>query len=74
MSKKIDDAIFWGVVGVIVIVSALTGLGTAAGYWDVEFPFWPTMFVWMGFGILISSVRKLLNPETEKNEKSKSLC
>ena len=74
MSKQRDDAIFWGVIGVIILVSALTGLGTAAGYWNVEFPFWPTMFVWMGFAIVISSVRKLLNPETEQSDNSKSLC
>jgi predicted tellurium resistance membrane protein TerC len=74
MSKQRDDAIFWGVIGVIVVVSALTGLGTAAGYWEVEFPFWPTMFVWIGFGIVVSSIRKLQNPEEEQNNGSKSWC
>jgi predicted tellurium resistance membrane protein TerC len=68
MSKKRDDTIFWGVIGVIILVSALTGLGTAVGYWEVDFPFWETMFVWMGFGILVSSIRKLRNPEKYKNE------
>jgi predicted tellurium resistance membrane protein TerC len=74
MSKKRDDAIFWGVIGVIVVVSALTGLGTAAGYWEVEFPFWETMFVWIGFGIVFSSIRKLRNPETEYSENFKPWC
>lgn len=74
MSKKRDDAIFWGVIGVIILASALTGLGTAVGYWEVEFPFWSTMFVWMGFAILVSAIRKLRSPEEEHDTRSNSWC
>ena len=69
MSKKTNDAIFWAVIGLIIVVSALAGLGTAVGLWAYEFPFWPAMFVWVGVCILVESVRKLRNPETHlKNE------
>ena len=53
MSKKTNDAIFWAVIGIVVLVSALTGLGTAAGLWVYEFPFWPVMFVWVGVCIVV---------------------
>ena len=69
MSKKTNDAIFWAVVGIIIIISAATGFGRVAGLWVYEFPFWPVMFVWVGFGIVVDSIRKLRNPETHlKNE------
>ena len=69
MSKKTNDAIFWVVIGIVVVVSAVAGLGTAAGLWVYEFPFWPVMFVWVGVCIVVESVRKLRNSETHlKNE------
>ncbi len=47
MTKERDDAVFWGVIGVIVLVEALTWLGTEVGLWLLEFPFWTTMAVWV---------------------------
>lgn len=73
MTKERDDAVFWGVIGVIVLVEALTWLGTEVGLWTLEFPFWATMAVWIGFGIVVSSIRKLLNPE-EAIAKSEPWC
>ena len=74
MSKKINDAIFWAVIGTLVVISAVTGLGTEAGWWAYEFPFWPVMFVWVGFGIVVESIRKLRNPEKNLGESAKSWC
>lgn len=73
MTKERDDAIFWGVIGVIVLVEALTRLGTEVGLWVLEFPFWATITVWVGIAIVVSSTRKLLNRE-EITAKSKSWC
>ena len=73
MSKKMNDAIFWAVIGIVVALSALTGLGTEAGWWAYDFPFWPVMFVWFGFCIVVESVRKLRNPERNL-ENAKSWC
>ena len=72
MSKKTNDALFWAVIGLIIIISAVAGLGTAAGLWVYEFPFWPVMFVWVGVGIVVESIRKLRNPETHLDESIKS--
>ena len=74
MTKERDDAVFWGVIGTIILVSALTWLGTEAGLWAFEFPFWPAMFVWVGFAIVISSIRKLRNPEENQNAQGKAWC
>ena len=63
MNKKMNDAIFWAVIGIVVVLSALSGLGTEAGWWDYDFPFWPVMFVWFGVCIVVESIRKLRNPE-----------
>jgi len=63
LSKKRDNSIFWGVIGVIMLVEALTVLGKAAGYWEVNFPFWATIFVWIGFAIVYTAVRKLSSPK-----------
>jgi len=74
MNKKRNDTIFWVVIGIIVVLSALTGLGTEARWWAYEFPFWPVMFVWFGVCIVVESVRKLRNPERNLNESTKSWC
>ena len=74
MSKKMNDAIFWAVIGILVVISAFSGLGTEAGWWAYEFPFWPVMFVWFGFCIVVESIRKLRNPERNLSEKTKSWC
>jgi uncharacterized protein (DUF983 family) len=73
MSKEKDDAVFWGVIGVIILVAALTWLGTEVGLWVLEFPFWGTMAVWVGIAIVVSSIRKLRNPE-EAITKSEPWC
>lgn len=73
MSKEKDDAVFWGVIGVIILVEALTWLGTEVGLWVLEFPFWATMAVWVGIAIMVSSIRKLLNRE-KIMAKNESLC
>ena len=74
MTKERDDAVFWIVVGVIVLLSAFTWWGTEAGVWTLEFPFWPSMFIWFGIGITISSIRKLRSPEADQNENFGSWC
>ena len=56
------------------MLSALTGLGTEAGWWAYEFPFWSVMFVWFGVCIVVESVRILRNPERNLNESTKSWC
>jgi len=58
MSKERDDAIFWAVIGTIILVSAFTWLGTESGWWEIEFPFWPVMFLWIGIAVIISAIRK----------------
>ena len=73
MSKR-DDAIFWLVIGTIVLVSALTGLGTEAGWWAYEFPFWPTIFVWVGIAIVVSAIKKIRNPEANPRANNESWC
>lgn len=67
MSKKRDNAIFWGVIGVIILVEALTLFGKAVGYWEADFPFWASIFVWIGFAIVYASVRKLSSPERRQH-------
>ena len=74
MSKKTNDAIFWVVIGILVVIGAFTGLGTEAGWWAYEFPFWQVMFVWFGFGIVVESVRKLCNPKSNLGESAESWC
>jgi predicted tellurium resistance membrane protein TerC len=66
MSKKRDNAIFWGVIGVITLAEALTVFGKAIGYWKADFPFWASIFVWIGFAIVYTSVRKLRSPRHEQ--------
>jgi predicted tellurium resistance membrane protein TerC len=63
MSKRRDNAIFWGVIGVIILVEALTVFGKAVGSWEADFPFWASIFVWIGFAIVYASVRKLRSPD-----------
>jgi len=63
MNKKRDNAIFWGVIGVIILVEASTVLGKAAGYWEGNFPFWATILVWIGFAIVYAAARNLSSPE-----------
>ncbi|UCE15363.1 MAG: hypothetical protein JSV12_05655 [Candidatus Bathyarchaeota archaeon] len=59
MTKERDDAIFWAVIGIIILVSAFIWLGKESGWWEFEFPFWPVMFVWIGIAVTIEAVRKL---------------
>lgn len=59
MTKDRDDAIFWAVIGIIILVSAFTWLGTEVGWWEFEFPFWPVMFLWIGLAVIITAIRKL---------------
>ena len=73
MNKKMNDAIFWAVIGIVVVLSALSGLGTEAGWWAYDFPFWPVMFVWVGVCIVVESIRKLRNPERNLGN-AKSWC
>jgi len=73
MNKKMNDAIFWAVIGVVIVLSALSGLGTEAGWWAYDFPFWPVMFVWVGVCIVVESIRKLRNPERNL-ENAKPWC
>lgn len=73
MNKKMNDAIFWAVIGILVVLSALSGLGTEAGWWAYDFPFWPVMFVWVGVCIVVESIRKLRNPERNLGN-AKSWC
>lgn len=73
MTKR-DDTIFWVVIGTIVLVSALTGLGTEAGLLALDFPFWPTIFVWVGISIVVSAIRKLRNPEQNLDVNNESWC
>ena len=73
MNKKMNDAIFWAVIGIVVVLSALSGLGTEAGWWAYDFPFWPVMFVWVGVCIVVESIRKLRNPERNL-ENAKPWC
>jgi len=58
MTKERDDAIFWGAIGAIVLVSAFIWLGKEIGWWDFEFPFWPVIFIWIGIAIILSAIRK----------------
>ena len=39
MTKERDDAVFWGVIGVIVVSSGFTWFGKDAGWWAFDFPF-----------------------------------
>jgi hypothetical protein len=73
MSKKRDDAIFWSVIAILVVVSAFTGLGTEVGRWAYEFP-WSLMFFWIVFTIVLSSVRKLHSQERNLNKDIESWC
>ncbi len=59
MTKERDDAIFWGVIGFIILVSSFIWLGKEVGWWQFEFPFWPVIFIWIGIAIIISAARKL---------------
>jgi len=59
MTKERDDAIFWGVIGVIILISSLIWFGKEAGWWVFEFPFWPVIFIWIGIAVIISAIRKL---------------
>jgi len=45
MTKERDDAIFWAVIGIIILASAFVWLGKESGWWEFEFPFWPVMFL-----------------------------
>lgn len=62
MSKK-EDVIFWGVIGTLIIIEALSVIGKSAGYWETNFPFWGTIFVWIGFAIVYTAIRKLYFPK-----------
>jgi predicted tellurium resistance membrane protein TerC len=63
MNKRRDNAIFWGVIGVIILAEASTALGKAVGYWEADFPFWASILVWIGFAIVYASVRKIISVE-----------
>ena len=63
MSKRRDNAIFWGVIGVFILAEASTALGKAVGYWEADFPFWSSILVWIGFAIVYASVRKIISVE-----------
>ncbi|MFC1506029.1 hypothetical protein ACFLQ6_03045 [Thermoproteota archaeon] len=56
--KQRDDAIFWGVIGLIILVSSGIWLGKELGWWQFDFPFWPVIAIWIGFAILVSAIRK----------------
>jgi len=56
--KQKDDAIFWGVIGLIILVSAGIWLGRELGWWHFDFPFWPVIAIWIGLAILVSAIRK----------------
>lgn len=56
--KQRDDAIFWGMIGLIILVSSGIWLGKELGWWQFDFPFWPVIFIWVGLAILISAIRK----------------
>lgn len=56
--KERDDAIFWGVIGLIILASAGIWLGKELGWWQFEFPFWPVIAIWIGFAILVSALKK----------------
>jgi predicted tellurium resistance membrane protein TerC len=70
MSKRRDNAIFWGVIGVIILAEASTALGKAVGYWEADFPFWASIFVWIGFAIVYTAVRKITSVEERASNTS----
>ncbi|MCK5627376.1 hypothetical protein KAI23_05360, partial [Candidatus Bathyarchaeota archaeon] len=43
--KQKDDAIFWGIIGLIILVSASIWLGKELGWWHFDFPFWPMIAI-----------------------------
>lgn len=57
--KKRDEAIFWGVIGLIVLISSVVWLIKELGYWEFEFPFWPAIAIWIGIAIILSTIKKL---------------
>jgi predicted tellurium resistance membrane protein TerC len=57
--KERDDAIFWGVIGVIILISSIIWLGKEVGWWQFEFPFWPVIAIWIGIAILLAAIKKL---------------
>jgi predicted tellurium resistance membrane protein TerC len=63
MNKRRDHAIFWGVIGVIILAEASTALGKAVGYWEADFPFWASILAWIGFAIVYTAVRKIISVE-----------
>jgi hypothetical protein len=67
MSKRTEEAIFWLGIGVIIFVEALSLFGKAVGYWELNFPFWATIFVWIGFAIVYTAVRKLISSEVHQS-------
>jgi hypothetical protein len=66
MNKRTEGAIFWLGIGVIIFVEALSLFGNAVGYWESIFPFWATIFVWIGFAIVYTAVRKLISSEVNQ--------
>ena len=61
LTRKKEEAIFWFLIGVIILIASIIWLGNDIGLWQVTFPFWPIIAILVGIAVLITAVEKYLD-------------
>ncbi|MBL7169475.1 MAG: hypothetical protein ISS48_00470 [Candidatus Aenigmarchaeota archaeon] len=54
---KWGEKIFAFLLGLIVIISAISWIGNDIGWWQINFPFWPLIALLIGIAILIEALK-----------------
>ena len=61
LKRKKEDALFWFLVGIVILIASIIWLGNDIGLWQVSFPFWPIVAILVGIAILATAVEKYMD-------------